>query len=107
MSSATARVKLSIAVCSSVLLPSRSASAISDASVFWYEVIMVDKDHPAIKKDKQLSWITKSAHTKRVQRGLTSAGKKARGLRNKGQGAEKLRPSKTAVYKKKASKQRR
>jgi len=32
-------------------------------------------------------------HKGRVFRGKTSAGKSSRGLRNKGKGAEKLRPS--------------
>ncbi len=60
----------------------------------WFEVIMVDPNHPAIKADKNLNWITQKQHTKRVFRGLTSAGKKIRSLRRKGKGAEKFRPSK-------------
>ena len=60
----------------------------------FYEVIMVDPHHPAIKADKQLGWISSgSSHTGRAFRGKTSAGKKGRGLFNKGKGAEKLRPS--------------
>lgn len=47
----------------------------------WYEVIFVDPQHPAIKRDKNLKWMTTPANKKRVLRGLTSAGKKARGLR--------------------------
>ena len=47
----------------------------------WYEVIFVDPQHPAIKRDKNLKWIATPANKKRVLRGLTSAGKKARGLR--------------------------
>ncbi|MEM3576876.1 MAG: 50S ribosomal protein L15e [Candidatus Bathyarchaeia archaeon] len=60
----------------------------------WFEVIMVDPHHPAIKADKDVSWITQKQHKRRVFRGLTSAGKKVRGLRLKGKGAEKFRPSK-------------
>ncbi|RLJ09537.1 MAG: 50S ribosomal protein L15e [Candidatus Aenigmatarchaeota archaeon] len=52
-----------------------------DGNHTWYEVILVDKHHPAIKNDKDISWITESQHTGRVFRGLTSAGKKSRGLR--------------------------
>ena len=78
-----------------------------DGVNYWYEVIMVDKDSPSIKKDKDLSWISKPNQTGRVFRGLTSSAKRARGLRNKGKGAEKLRPSKSAVFKKKDSKQRK
>jgi len=57
----------------------------------WFEVILVDPVHPAILSDKDLAWI--SGHKRRVNRGLTSAGKKARGLRKKGTGSEKNRPS--------------
>ncbi|MGQ9551982.1 MAG: 50S ribosomal protein L15e [Candidatus Bathycorpusculaceae bacterium] len=60
----------------------------------WFEVIMVDPHHPAIKSDKSISWIRQKQHRGRVFRGLTSAGKKVRSLRRKGKGAEKFRPSK-------------
>ena len=63
-----------------------------DGQCMWFEIILVDKNHPAIKADKRISWIGKPANTKRVSRGLTSAGKRARGiLTHKGKGAEKLR----------------
>ena len=64
-----------------------------DGKYKWYEVIMVDKNHPAVKKDDHLRWLKQKQHNRRVFRGLTSAGKKARGLRKKGKGAEKIRPS--------------
>lgn len=64
-----------------------------DGKYKWFEVILVDKNHPSVKNDKNLSWVTKSQHTRRVFRGLTSAGKRSRGLRKKGKGAEKIRPS--------------
>lgn len=67
-----------------------------DGQYKWYEVILVSRDHPRILSDKQLSWIAKPAHKGRVFRGLTSAGRKSRGLRNKGKGAEKVRPSNRA-----------
>jgi large subunit ribosomal protein L15e len=67
-----------------------------DGKSFWYEVILVDKDHPAIRKDKTLKWIADPKHTRRVTRGLTSSAKKSRGLRNKGKGAEKIRPTQKA-----------
>ena len=67
-----------------------------DGTYYWYEMIMVDKDHPQIIKDKTLGWIAKPAHRGRVFRGKTSAGRKTRGLRNKGKGAEKVRPSQRA-----------
>ena len=60
----------------------------------FYEVIMLDPAHPAIKSDKQLGWVSSgNSHRGRAFRGKTSAGKRGRGLRNKGKGAEKLRPS--------------
>lgn len=62
----------------------------------WFEVIMVDPHHPVIAVDKDINWISQKQHRGRVFRGLTSAGKKVRGLRKKGWGAEKLRPSKKA-----------
>jgi large subunit ribosomal protein L15e len=44
----------------------------------WYEVILVDRDHPVIKSDQNLSWIP--THRGRAFRGKTSAGRKGRGL---------------------------
>ena len=70
-----------------------------DGGCFWYEVILVDKSHPQILADPRINWIFKSKHTGRVFRGLTSAARKSRGLRHKGKGAEKLRPSRTANIK--------
>lgn len=62
-----------------------------DGQHAWYEIIMVDRNHPAILKDTRISWISKPANRSRAFRGLTSAGKKGRGLRHKGKGAEKVR----------------
>ena len=59
----------------------------------WFEVILIDPHHPVIKADKKLNWICNRHHRGRAFRGLTSAGRKSRGLRRKGKGAEKLRPS--------------
>lgn len=53
-----------------------------DGIHYFYEVIMIDPEMPEIKNDKTISWITKSENRGRVFRGLTSSGKKARGLRN-------------------------
>ena len=60
-----------------------------DGKHYWYEVILIDRSHPAILKDKEASRIIKGK--RRVQRGLTSSAKKSRGLRKKGQGSEKTR----------------
>jgi len=65
----------------------------SDGGHWYYEVILVDPHHPVIKSDPKINWICTSAHKKRVTRGLTSSGKRARGLHKKGWGSEKTRPS--------------
>lgn len=62
-----------------------------DGKSKWYEIIMLDPQHPVIKKDKALLGV--ASQRGRADRGLTSAGRKSRGLRNKGKGAEKVRPS--------------
>ena len=62
-----------------------------DGLFYWYEIILVDRANPSILSDSRINWI--SNHRGRVSRGLTSAGKRGRGLFNKGKGAEKLRPS--------------
>ncbi|MBS3149084.1 50S ribosomal protein L15e [Candidatus Woesearchaeota archaeon] len=64
-----------------------------DGHFIWYEVILVDPNHPVIKADNTIKWISNKQHRGRAFRGLTSAGRKARGLRNRGKGAEKVRPS--------------
>ncbi len=64
----------------------------------WFEVILIDRAHPAILNDKNLSGIAKQRG--RVFRGLTSSARKSRGLRRKGRGAEKVRPSYRANFRK-------
>lgn len=59
----------------------------------YFEVIMVDPNHPAIVNDMDLNWIVSEKHKKRALRGLTSQGKKNRGLTVKGNGREKTGPS--------------
>ncbi|MBB5252969.1 large subunit ribosomal protein L15e [Sulfurisphaera ohwakuensis] len=51
-----------------------------DGMYKYYEIIMIDPNHPVIKSDPNLKWLQDPANRKRVFRGLTSAGKKARGL---------------------------
>jgi len=64
-----------------------------DGKNHFYEVILVDPVHPSIMKDPKINWVSNVSHKRRVLRGKTSAGKKGRGLRHKGKGAEKIRPS--------------
>ena len=64
-----------------------------DAKHKWYEVILLDINNPQIFSDKDYSKIATSNYRGRSFRGLTSAGRRGRGLKNKGKGAEKIRPS--------------
>lgn len=52
-----------------------------DGRYKWYEVILVDPYHPSICRDPEINWICEPQNRGRVFRGLTSAGKKMRGLR--------------------------
>jgi len=63
-----------------------------DGQHYFYEVICVDPSRPEIKNDKTINWVTKKENKKRALRGLTSAGKKSRGLRSKNP-TNKSRPS--------------
>lgn len=65
-----------------------------DSKHKWFEVILLDRASPVIQADPILSRI--AAKRGRVYRGLTSSARKSRGLRNKGQGSEKVRPSQRA-----------
>jgi large subunit ribosomal protein L15e len=65
-----------------------------DGKAKWYEVILVDPHHPSIINDKNLNWISKTVG--RAFRGKTSAGTKGRGIRKRGRGTEKTRPSLSA-----------
>jgi len=67
-----------------------------DGQYKWFEVILVDPNHPVVKSDDDINWICEDVHRGRVFRGLTSAGKKIRALRHRGLGAEKVRPSRRA-----------
>jgi len=57
------------------------------------EVILVDPEHPAIQNDDELNWICDDSQNGRAFRGLTNAGKRNRGLSQRGKGTEKTRPS--------------
>lgn len=59
-----------------------------DGRDIWYEVILVDPHHSAIKNDQKINWICEPQNRGRVFRGLTSAGKKHRAL-GKGKGFER------------------
>ena len=64
-----------------------------DGKHYWFEVIMIDPQHPAVVADPRLNGLTSGKHVGRAYRGLTSAGRRMRGLLWKGKGVEKARPS--------------
>merc|ERR1719326_1303757 len=70
-----------------------------DAVHKWFEVVMVDPYHKAIRDDPRINWICKPVMKHRELRGLTAAGRKARGMTVKGKRATKIRPSVQASYK--------
>ncbi|CAF89281.1 unnamed protein product [Tetraodon nigroviridis] len=51
-----------------------------DSTYKFFEVILIDPFHKAIRRNPDTQWITKPVHKHREMRGLTSAGKKSRGL---------------------------
>ena len=53
----------------------------------------------ALMQDPRINWIVNPVHKHRELRGLTSAGKKYRGLRHSGHATNKLRPSRRATWK--------
>jgi len=63
-----------------------------DGMHYFFEIILIDPEMPEIKNDKIINWICKPENRGRVFRGLTSAGKKSRGLRSKSHEL-KVRPS--------------
>mmetsp|Transcript_12089 Transcript_12089/g.22694 ORF Transcript_12089/g.22694 Transcript_12089/m.22694 type:complete len:205 (-) Transcript_12089:167-781(-) len=71
-----------------------------DSTYKYFEVILIDPQHPAIRNDARMNWICNPTHKHRELRGLTSAGKKHRGLKAKGHLGHKRRPSERAVLKK-------
>ena len=61
-----------------------------DATYKYYEVILIDPSHPTIRRDPRVNWIVDPVHKHRELRGLTSAGKRYRGLRKSGHKAHSL-----------------
>ena len=60
-----------------------------DATYKYYEVILVDVQHPVIRNDPKINWMVNPVHKHRECRGVTSAGRKYRGLRKSGHRATK------------------
>ncbi len=60
-----------------------------DGKHYWFEIILADRQQ--VSRYDGMEWLAKSRG--RAFRGITSAARKSRGLRHKGKGAEKIRPS--------------
>src|SRR3989344_3219231 len=63
------------------------------------EVILADRASPSVLADLDKRWVGRKNHMRRAERGLTSSGKKSRGLK-KGRGHEKNFPSQRAPQRK-------
>ena len=51
-----------------------------DSTYKYFEVILVDPNHNAVRNNPKLQWITAPVQKHREMRGLTSAGKRSRGV---------------------------
>jgi large subunit ribosomal protein L15e len=52
-----------------------------DGTHKYFEVVLVDPNHPVIINDPKINWICKEANRRRAFHGMTAAGKRARGLK--------------------------
>lgn len=68
-----------------------------DGKYYFFEVILVDYSRPEIINDRTINWICRKTNQQRVYRGLTSAGKKSRGMVSKSP-TNKARPSVRKMY---------
>ena len=68
-----------------------------DSTHKYYEVILVDPFHKAIRNDARINWICSVKHKHRELRGVTAAGRKHRGLAGKGNKYD-TRPSVRATW---------
>ncbi|DAA78106.1 TPA_exp: Ribosomal protein L15 [Trichophyton benhamiae CBS 112371] len=69
-----------------------------DSTYKYYEIILVDPQHKAIRKDPRINWIVNPVHKHRESRGLTATGKKSCGL-NKGHGYNKTTAGRRKTWK--------
>ena len=65
----------------------------SDSTYKYFEVILVDPNHPAIRNDPRINWICKAVMSHRELRGLTAAGRRSRGLLKPGHRGNQLKGS--------------
>jgi len=74
-----------------------------DSTYKYFEVILVDPQHKAIRRDPRINWIVNPVHKHRESRGLTATGKKSRGL-GKGHGFNKTTAGRRKTWKRHVSK---
>ncbi|CAD7702178.1 unnamed protein product [Ostreobium quekettii] len=70
-----------------------------DSTYKYCEVILVEPFHQAIRNDPRIDWICRPVHKHREMHGLTSSGRKYRGLVGKGHRHTHCRPSRRAGWK--------
>jgi len=73
-----------------------------DATYKYYEIILVDPSHSAIRRDPRINWVCRPTMKHRELRGLTAAGKSSRGI-GKGHKFNKNRPSGRATIRRRDS----
>jgi large subunit ribosomal protein L15e len=71
-----------------------------DCTYKYFEVILIDPSHSAIRRDPRINWLCSNKHKHREMRGLTAAAKKARGY-GKGIGYIRFHPSWRSCQKRK------
>ncbi|RAL58813.1 hypothetical protein DID88_009123 [Monilinia fructigena] len=70
-----------------------------DSTYKYFEIILVDPQHKAIRRDPRINWIVNPVHKHRESRGLTATGKKSRGL-GKGHGFNHTTAGRRKTWKK-------
>jgi len=70
-----------------------------DSTYKFFEVILVDPQHKAIRRDARINWICQPQMKHREARGLTATGKKSRGI-NKGHRFNNTKSGRRKIWKK-------
>merc|ERR1711907_60376 len=81
--------------------------AAEDSTYKYYEVVMVDPQHKVIRRDADMQWITQPVHKHRECKGLTSAGKKSRGVGKGHRFTQTIGGSRHAAWKRRNTQQLR
>ena len=64
-----------------------------DGTYKFFEVILVDSFHKAVRRDPHVNWICSNKQKHRENRGLTGSGRRHRGIAVKGHHDNQARPS--------------